>query len=230
MAHDIAKVEQMLGIIFKDKNYIQEAMTHRSYLNEHRSYGLNHNERLEFLGDAVLELVVTEYLFHNYPNPEGELTAWRAALVRGEMLARVSRELGVENHLQMSRGEAKDTGRARDYLLANACEAIIGAIYLDQGYDASKDFILKNIVKHIDEVLDKKLYLDPKSHFQERAQEKAGITPNYRELGATGPDHDRIFAVGAYLGDEMVAEGKGSSKQDAQRNAAQAALEKKGWL
>lgn len=230
MAHDIAKVEQMLDVQFKNKDLIREAMTHRSYLNENRRYDLPHNERLEFLGDAVLELVVTEYLFHTYPNPEGELTSWRAALVRGKMLARVSRELGVEEHLQMSRGEAKDTGRAREYLLANACESIIGAIYLDQGYDAAKDFILKNIVKHTDEVLEQKLYLDPKSHFQEKAQEKVGITPNYHEMSASGPDHDRVFVVGVYLENELVAEGEGPSKQDAQRDAAKKALEKKGWL
>lgn len=229
MQRDLSRFMDTIGVHLSNNELLETALTHRSYLNEHRRYHLDHNERLEFLGDAVLELVVTEYLFHHYPNPEGELTAWRAALVRGEMLARVSRDLGVEEFLLMSRGEAKDTGRAREYLLANACEAIIGAIYLDKGYDASKDFILRHIVVHIDEVLDKKLFLDPKSHFQEKAQEQVGITPSYREHEAIGPDHDRTFVVGVYLGEELVATGKGPSKQEAQREAAREGLEKKGW-
>jgi len=219
-----------IGITFDDITLIQQALTHRSYLNEHRDYSLDHNERLEFLGDAVLELVVTRYLYDNYSNPEGELTSWRAALVCGEMLAKVSQALGVDEYLLMSRGEAKDTGRARQYLLANACESIIGAIYLDQGYDAAKDFITKNIIVHIDEVLKEKLYLDPKSHFQEMAQEKENTTPSYREISETGPDHDKHFVVGAYIGSELVAQGEGKSKQEAQREAARAALKEKGWL
>lgn len=229
MKRDLALLQKTLGTSFFNEELLETALTHRSYLNENRRYHLDHNERLEFLGDAVLELVVTEYLFHHYPNPEGELTAWRAALVRGEMLARVSRGLGVEKFLLMSRGEAKDTGRAREYLLANACEAIIGALYLDKGYEEAKIFILKHIVTHIDEVFDKKLFLDPKSHFQEKAQERAGITPSYREHEAVGPDHDKKFVVGAYLHDELVATGEGPSKQEAQRQAARAALAKKGW-
>lgn len=229
MKSDLAELEKVLGTTFSEKELLQTALTHRSYINEHRGYALPQNERLEFLGDAVLELVVTEYLYHNYKNPEGELTAWRAALVRGEMLARVSRELGVEDHLLMSRGEAKDTGRAREYLLANACEAIIGALYLDKGYEDAKEFVLKHIVSHIEEVFDKKLFRDPKSHFQEVAQERVSITPSYREHTANGPDHDKVFVVGAYLGDELVATGEGPSKQEAQRNAAKSALKKKGW-
>lgn len=229
MERDLSVFEKVLGTSFSNRDLIETALTHRSYINEHRGHHLEHNERLEFLGDAVLELIVTEYLFHRYPNPEGELTAWRAALVRGEMLARVSRELGVENYLLMSRGESKDTGRAREYLLANACEAIIGALYLDKGYEEAKKFILAHILTHIDEVFDKKLFRDPKSHFQEKAQEKVSITPNYREHTAVGPDHDKVFVVGAYLGDELVATGEGPSKQEAQRNAAKMALEKKGW-
>ncbi len=229
MKKDLEGLEKALGTSFKEQGLLETALTHRSYINEHRGYALDHNERLEFLGDAVLELVVTEYLFHQYPNPEGELTAWRAALVRGEMLAKVSRELGVEKYLMMSRGESKDTGRAREYLLANACEAIIGAIYLDKGYEDAKDFILGRIVTHIGEVFDKKLFVDPKSHFQEKAQEMVSITPTYREHESVGPDHNRVFVVGVYLGDELVATGEGPSKQEAQRNAAKAALEKKGW-
>jgi len=177
-----------------------------------------------------LELAVTEYIFQNYSNPEGELTSWRAALVNGEMLARISRKLGVEEYLLMSKGEAKDTGRARQYLLANALEAIIGAIYLDQGYDLARDFILKNVVINLDEVLKRKLYLDPKSYFQEKAQEKMKITPVYKLLKEWGPDHDKHFVVGVFLGEEKIAEGEGVSKQEAQRNAAQSGLEKKKWL
>jgi ribonuclease-3 len=188
---------------------------------------------LEFLGDAVLELVVTEYLYNNYPNnPEGEMTNWRAALVNGEMLAVISKEIGVEEYLMMSRGEAKDTGRARQYLLANAFEAIVGAIYIDQkakGYDACRDFILKHVAVRLPNIIEKKLYLDAKSRFQEEAQERAGTTPSYRVLEETGPDHDKKFIVGAYVGAELISKGEGLSKQEAQRNAAEKALEEKGW-
>lgn len=218
-----------LGVKFNNPDLLKQAVTHRSYLNEHRSYKLDHNERLEFLGDAVLELVVTEYLYNNYPNPEGELTNWRAALVNGEMLAKISNVLGVEEYLLMSRGEAKDTGRARQYLLANAFEAITGAIYLDRGYEIAKDFIMKNVVVNLPEIIEKKLYLDPKSRFQEEAQEKVGVTPSYRVLSESGPDHDKKFVVGVYLNSEMIAEGDGPSKQEAQRKAAEKGLEIKGW-
>ncbi len=220
---------QKLGIVIKRPEFFQEAITHRSYLNEHRSYELNHNERLEFLGDAVLELVVTEYLYHEYTNPEGDLTSWRAALVNGEMLAGISKNLGVEEFLLMSKGEAKDTGRARQYLLANAMEAIIGALYLDQGYDAAKGFIMKHVVSHLPEVLKEGSYADPKSRFQEIAQEKMSLTPNYRVLRESGPDHDRHFVSGVYLGEELIAEGEGKSKQEAQREAAKNGLIVKGW-
>jgi ribonuclease III len=190
--------------------------------------------------------VVTEYLYKNYKNPEGELTNWRAALVNGEMLAKISKYIGVEEFLLMSRGEAKDKGRARQYLLANAFEAIVGAIYLDQnenpastrgdgsstrggGYDESKKFIERNVIVHLAEILEKKLYHDPKSRFQEEAQDRAGVTPSYRVTSESGPDHDKKFVVGVYLGDEMVAEGEGQSKQEAQRQAAEKALEAKKW-
>jgi len=228
-ANSVEELEKKIKIQFKNKELLQTAVTHRSYLNENRSYKLDQNERLEFLGDAVLELVVTDYLYSNFPNPEGELTNWRASLVNKDMLARVSRSIGVEEFLLMSRGEAKDTGRAREYLLANAMEAIIGAIYLDQGYDPAKNFILENIVVNLKEVLESKSYLDPKSHFQEVAQEKVGVTPNYRVISESGPDHDKKFVVGVYLGEEKVAEGEGCSKQDAQRNAAKAGLKTKEW-
>ena len=174
----VQSLAKKIGVSFKEISLLQQAVTHRSYLNENRSYELNHNERLEFLGDAVLELIVTEYLYAKFSNPEGELTSWRSALVNGEMLAKVAQEIGVEKYLMMSRGEAKDVGRARQYLLANALEAIIGAVYLDQGYDAAKEFVLSKVVVNLKEILEKKLYLDPKSYFQEKAQENNKLTPS----------------------------------------------------
>ena len=229
----IEELAKKIGVKFNNLDLLQQAVTHRSYLNEHREYKLEHNERLEFLGDAVLELVVTEYLYNNYPeNPEGEMTNWRAALVCGEMLAKISKELGVEEYLLMSRGEAKDTGRARQYLLANAFEAITGAIYLDQktkGYNVCRDFILKYVVTKLPNIIEKKLYLDPKSRFQEEAQDRAGVTPSYRVVSESGPDHDKKFVVGAFLAEELIAKGEGLSKQEAQRSAAEKALEEKGW-
>lgn len=227
----IESLAKKLGVKFNNLDILRQAVTHRSYLNEHRSYKLPHNERLEFLGDAVLEIVVTEYLYKNYPNPEGEMTNWRAALVNGEMLAKISKRLGVEEHLLMSRGEAKDKGRARQYLLANAFEAIVGAIYLDQkdGYAECQKFIMKNVVSELPEIIEKKLYMDPKSRFQEEAQDKSGITPIYRVVSESGPDHDKKFVVGVYLDDEKIAQGEGQSKQEAQREAAEKALEEKGW-
>jgi len=220
---------EKIKVKFNNPDLIREALTHRSYLNENRGYKLDHNERMEFLGDAVLELAVTDYLYKNYPNPEGDLTSWRAALVNGEMLAKVSKGLNVGEYLLMSKGEAKDTGRARQYLLANAMEAIIGAIYLDQGYEAAEKFILKNIVVNLDKVLEEKSYMDSKSYFQEMAQEHEKITPSYKLIKEWGPDHDKHFIVGVYLGEELVAEGEGISKQDAQREAAKNGLEAKGW-
>jgi ribonuclease-3 len=228
-AQGIEELEKKIKIKFKNPDLLKMAVTHRSYLNENRDYKLEHNERLEFLGDAVLELVVTEYLYNNFPNPEGELTNWRAALVNKDMLSSVSKSLDVEQFLLMSRGETKDKGRARDYLLANALEAIIGAIYIDQDYDPAKKFILENIVVHLKRVIEEKLYLDPKSRFQEEAQDKAGITPSYKVISETGPDHDKKFVVGVYLDEEEVAQGRGCSKQEAQREAAKQALEAKGW-
>jgi len=228
----VEKLAEKVGVKFNNLEILQQAITHRSYLNEHRDYKLDHNERLEFLGDAVLELVVTEFLYANYPNPEGELTNWRASLVNGEMLAKISGKIGVEEFLLMSRGEAKDTGKARQYLLANAFEAITGAIYLDQkerGYDAAKEFIMKNVVVELPEIISSKSYMDPKSSFQEQAQEKVGITPSYKVIEESGPDHARKFVVGVYLEHELIAQGEGLSKQEAQRNAAVAGLEAKGW-
>ena len=227
---DIAEFSRVCGITIKNADFFMEAMTHRSYLNENKDHHYPHNERLEFLGDAVLELVVTEYLFDHFHNPEGEMTAWRAALVNGEMLARVAHEIGIEQFLLMSKGEAKDTGKARNYLLANAMESIIGALYQDQGYAHAQKFIIDKIVVHIDEILEKKLYLDPKSFFQEKAQEHVNTTPHYKMIAEVGPDHDRVFTVGVYLGQEEVSQGTGRSKQDAQRDAARNALEVKKWV
>ncbi len=225
----IRELANKLKVEFNNPDLLQQAITHRSYLNENRGYKLDHNERLEFLGDAVLELAVTEHLYQNYPNPEGELTSWRAALVNGDMLSRIAKDLEVEKFLLMSRGEAKDTGRARVYLLANALEAIIGAVYLDRGYEIARDFIARNVIVLLDEILERKLYADPKSLFQEKAQEKVKATPSYRALKEWGPDHDKHFVVGVYLGEELIAEGEGKSKQEAQRMAAENALKAKKW-
>ena len=227
---DLKKFEEKINVDFKNQCLLQQALVHRSYINEHPDFELGHNERLEFLGDAVLELVTTENLYYNYENPEGELTNWRAALVNGPMLAKIAHRIGVEEFLFLSRGEAKDKNpKARNYILANAMEAIIGAIYLDQGWDVSKKFITENILTELPEILEKKLYIDSKSRFQEASQEKTGITPSYQVLSESGPDHNKKFVIGIYLEDELVAEGEGTSKQEGQMNAAEKALEVKGW-
>ncbi|MEX0913086.1 MAG: ribonuclease III [Candidatus Paceibacterota bacterium] len=230
MNTDLTKLESIIGVVFADKNHLLTAITHRSYLNEHREALQEHNERLEFLGDAVLELVVTDHLFAKYPEkPEGELTAVRAALVNTVSLSEASAKLGLNEFLLMSKGEAKDTGRARQYILANAFEACIGAIYIDRGYDAAKQFISDQLLKKTEHIVEKQLWQDPKSHFQELAQDKTSTTPSYELISQEGPDHDRMFTVGIYLKDEKVAEGKGRSKQEAERDAAEKALEAKNW-
>ena len=226
---NLGELEKKINIKFNDIDLLHQAMIHRSYLNEHPNFRLGHNERLEFLGDAVLELVTTEYLYKNYPNPEGELTNFRAALVNSEMLSNVAAGLALDQFLFMSRGEAKDNGRARQYILANTFEAVIGAIYLDQGYAASRSFIKKNLLGELDRILKEKLYQDPKSQFQEKAQGKMGITPTYEVLKEWGPDHDKHFIVGVYLEKKIVGKGEGPSKQEAQRQAAADALKNKGW-
>lgn len=226
----ILELEKQIGFSVNNSDLLKQALVHRSYLNEHKDFILDHNERLEFLGDAVLELITTEYLYKNFSNPEGELTNFRSALVNGKMLARVASELHLEEYLMMSKGEAKDTGKSKQYLLANALEAVIGALYLDQGYEVAKQFVEKNVLIHMEDVLKEKLYRDPKSYFQELAQDKLGITPVYRVEKAWGPDHDRNFVVGVYIGEERIAEGEGTSKQSAQRKAAQNGLEAKNWL
>lgn len=225
-----AKLEKKIGIKFNQPNYLVQALVHRSYLNENRDFNLGHNERLEFLGDAVLELVVTEFLFENYLNPEGELTSWRAALVNAKMCALVGNEMGLENYLFLSHGEAKDAGtKAREYILANVVEAVIGAVYIDQGWEITKQFILRWIVSKLPEVLELGLWMDPKSRFQESAQEITGITPNYKVVDENGPDHAKQFVVAVFLDKEKIAEGSGGSKQEAQVDAAEKALQIKKW-
>jgi len=226
---DLSKLEKILDVKFNDKDLLQQALVHRSYLNENPDFKLNHNERLEFLGDAVLELVVTCHLYQNYDNPEGELTNWRAALVNAKKLAEVAEKIDLNDFLLLSRGEARDTGRARQYILANAMEALIGSIYLDQGLEAAEKFITKNILSQLPEILKEGAYRDAKSLFQEEAQEREGITPSYEVIDEWGPDHAKHFKVGVFLNDDLVAEGEGSSKQEAQQKAAEAALQLKGW-
>lgn len=230
MEKNIQELADKLEIPFKADGHLEQSVVHRSYLNEHPDFPLDHNERLEFLGDAVLELVVTESLYINHPNPEGDLTTWRSALVNGDSLGAIAQTLGIEPYLYLSKGEEKDTNsKARRYILANAIEAIIGAIYLDFGWEQSKTFITKNVLSHLPNIIEKRLYADPKSVFQESSQSKLGITPSYKVLSETGPDHAKIFVVGAFLGKDLVAQAEGSSKQEAQVAAAQAALEAKGW-
>lgn len=226
----LADFERRLGVSFKKKELLSEALTHRSYLNEHPQWKYPHNERLEFLGDAVLELVVSEHLFKQFPQkPEGDLTNMRAALVRAETLARVARDLGTNEIIKLSRGEAKDEGKARDMILADAFEAIVGALYLDQKYAAVKKFIAAILLPRLDAILKQGAVRDAKSLFQEIAQERLRLTPSYKVLKEWGPDHAKTFRVGVYLGSELVAEGEGASKQTAQQSAAEGALHKKGW-
>jgi len=216
---------QKIKIKFKNLNLLRQVFVHRSFLNENIGFGLDHNERLEFLGDAVLELVVTEYLYKNYQNPEGELTNLRSALVKGAMLSDVAHELEMEKYLYLSRGESKSAGKSRELILANAFEALIGAIYLDQGYEVATDFIKSHLIKHLQQIIDKKLYLDPKSHLQELAQEQMNLTPAYRVISEHGPDHAKSFTVACFIGDKLVGEGSGSSKQIAESAAASSSLE-----
>ena len=223
--------ERLIGVKFNDKNLLIQAFTHRSYINENRVTKLKHNERLEFLGDAVLELVTTEFLYDKFPNRnEGELTAIRAALVNTITISEVSSELGFNNELLLSKGEAKDTGRARQAILANTFEAVIGAIYLDQGYEAAKVFISKNLLPRTEKIIEDSLWVDAKSKFQEKAQEHTGTTPSYKTIEETGPDHDKQFRVGVFIGGEQIATGVGKSKQDAEQQAARNGLKIKKWL
>lgn len=224
------KFQKRIGVTFHDEALLRQAFTHRSFVNEVRDENLEHNERLEFLGDAVLELVTTHFLYEKYPKkPEGELTAVRAALVNTTSLSATALGIGVNDCLLLSKGEAKDVGRARQYILANSYEAIVGAMYLDSGYDVVRKFISETLLGKTDDIVKKKLWQDAKSRFQEEAQERVSTTPSYETVGAEGPDHDRQFTVAVYLGNNEIAQGTGKSKQEAEQEAAHNALEEKGW-
>lgn len=213
-----------LGIDFKDISLLITAFTHRSYLNEHKKTVKEHNERLEFLGDAVLELVVTDYLYTNFSEPEGILTNWRSSLVRTESISAAAQRCGFEALLRLSRGEKRGTARARAQILANSFEAVVGAMYLDHGYDAAKAFIFDNLIVTFGDILESGSWMDPKSHLQEVAQREDGFTPVYRVLSEEGPDHEKTFTVGVFVGDKLAGQGIGPSKQAGQQKAAEAAL------
>lgn len=223
--------EKKTKIVFKDKNLLKQAFMHRSYINENTNTGMSHNERLEFLGDAVLELVVTDFLYRKYPNhTEGELTAFRSALVNAVIISEVASEINMNDYLLLSKGESKDTGKARQYILANTYEAFIGALYMDSGYEIAEKFIKKTLLPHTDEIVTKKLWRDAKSLVQEKAQEFFSLTPCYKVLHENGPDHDKHFTVGIFFGTDLIAEGKGKSKQEAEQKSASEALKVKNWL
>ena len=227
---NFSKFEEKIGVDFKDKNLLRQAFTHRSYLNENPSLGLEQNERLEFLGDAVLELAITEYLYKKYPKKtEGEMMALRAALVNSITLSEIANSLNIGDLMLLSKGEAKSLGKARQYILANAFEALLGAIYINGGYEETFSFLEKNLFGKIEEVIEKKLWIDAKSLFQEKAQELESATPSYKVLAESGPDHEKVFTMGVFLGDELIAEGKGDSKQEAEQDAARKALKAKNW-
>jgi ribonuclease-3 len=228
---NFAEFEKKIKITFKDKKILQQAFTHRSYINENGGNTTSHNERLEFLGDAVLELIVTDFLYRKYPNyTEGELTALRSALVNAIIISEIASDIGMNDYLLLSKGEAKDYGKARMYILANTYEALVGAMYLDQGYEVTDVFITKTLLPKTTEIVRKKLWRDAKSLVQEKSQEFLSVTPAYKVLQQTGPDHDKHFTVGIYFGRELVAEGKGKSKQEAEQKAAEAALKVKNWM
>ncbi len=227
---DFLRLEEKLGLKFKNKNLLIQAFAHRSYSNENPDFKLSNNERLEFLGDAILEKVVTISLYLKYPNKsEGVLTSWRAALVNAKMLAKIAKELGFNDFLLLSQGEMKETGKARQYILANTAEAFIGALYLDQGINSCNNFIKKNILKELPDIVKKGFFKDAKSQLQEEAQEKKELTPSYRVIKEWGPDHAKHFIVGVYLGKKMIAEEEGSSKHEAEEAAAKKALKIKKW-
>jgi ribonuclease III len=228
---DFSIFEKTTGIIFNDKKLLEQAFIHRSYINENSGLRLSHNERLEFLGDAVLELVVTDFLYNNFKDKdEGELTAYRSALVNAVIIGEIALSLGMNNFLLLSKGEAKDIGKARSYILANTYESYVGAVYIDQGYKVAESFISKTLFPKIDEIIAKKLWRDAKSLVQEKAQEYLNVTPSYRVLHESGPDHDKNFTAGIFFGEDRIAEGKGHSKQEAEQSAARNALEIKNWL
>jgi ribonuclease-3 len=222
--HDSDQLQKIIGVVFKDPQLLEMALTHRSFLNEHRKGKVVHNERLEFLGDAVLELAVTEFLYNNYPDPEGVLTNWRSALVKTDSLAETAAEIGLEGYIKLSRGEARNSARARTQIMANTVEAVIGAIYLDQGYTTAANFIAKYINKKLPDIIQAGSWQDAKTKLQEMMQEKEGVTPTYKVLEEDGPDHNKQFTVGVYVGKELRGQGSGASKQAAQQAAAENAL------
>src|ERR1035437_1070490 len=223
--------EKKIKVVFKDKKILEQAFTHRSYINENGATSLSHNERLEFLGDAVLELIVTDFLYKKYPHyAEGELTALRSALVNAVIISEIAGDIGMNDYLLLSRGEAKDNGKARQYILANTYEALVGAMYLDQGYEVTNKFITKTLLPKTSEIVNKKLWRDAKSLVQEKAQEFVLVTPAYKVLNQSGPDHDKHFTVGIYFGPNLIADRKGKSKQEAEQKAAESALKVKNWL
>ena len=227
---DFTPFEQSLGITFADKKLLERAFIHRSFINENPKSGLEHNERFEFLGDAVLELIVTDHLFRKYPtHNEGELTAYRSAIVNAVVIAEVAAVLDMNEYLLLSKGEARDTGRARQTILANTYESFLGALYLDQGYEPCKTFVLKTLIPKLDEIITKKAWKDAKSRVQEEAQERLAVTPAYKVVSETGPDHDKWFTIGIFFGEQKIAEGRGRSKQEAQQVAAENALKVKKW-
>lgn len=229
MENSYLELEAKTGVKIQKMELYQDAFTHKSHLNENRHLKRTNNERLEFLGDAVLELIVTEFLYLNYPDPEGVLTNWRSALVKKETLATIARELNLGHYLFLSKGEDVTGGRDKDYILANTFEAFLGAVYLDHGYQVARDFVQKTLLMRLEQIIAARLYIDSKSNFQEIAQEKTAITPNYQLLKEEGPDHDKVFTMGAYLGNQLCGQGKGSNKQAAEQAAAKDALEKQGW-
>ncbi|MFA4931168.1 MAG: ribonuclease III [Patescibacteria group bacterium] len=226
MPKDLKELEKVISIKFNNFQLLQTALTHRSYINEHPHWQFDHNERLEFLGDAVLELSVTDFLYRNYPNPEGELTNWRAALVRGLTLKIIADELNLGEFLFLSRGEEINGGRTRELILANTVEAVIGAIYLDQGYTIADQFIIKNIVTKLPDILSQKAFIDSKSRLQELSQERFNSTPTYELVAESGPDHAKQFVMAVKIGDNKYGEGSGNSKQEAEQNAAAEAIDK----
>ncbi|MEK7528403.1 MAG: ribonuclease III [Patescibacteria group bacterium] len=224
------KLEEQIGVTFRDATLLDTAFVHRSYINEHREEGRVQNERLEFLGDAVLELVVTEYLYGHFPTKaEGELTAFRSALVKGRHLAEIADSLDLGLYLYLSHGEEKSGGRKKHYILANTLEALIGAMYLDQGFSVAHDFVSRFILTRLSDIVENELHVDAKSKLQEITQERFGVTPIYKLMEESGPDHDKTFTMAVCINDEVLGQGQGSSKQKAEQKAAIDALEKKGW-
>lgn len=228
---NLSQLQEKINLTFSNPQILMQALVHRSYLNEHQEFPLEHNERLEYLGDAVLELIITEYLFITFPDKdEGTMTALRSALVNANFLAQVGKTIELEEYLYLSKGESKDaSSKARNIIIANTMEALIGSIYLDKGYEGAKQFIHEFVLTRLPHIIEHKLYQDPKSRFQEESQARLNVTPSYKVMSETGPDHQKLFIVGVYLGGELIAEGEGTSKQEAQAAAADKGLQVKEW-